>query len=381
MKCLRYVTLLAMMRLPSSQPQVMLKINFRAMALASLALAQAAYAETTPVSVSDVRPLSDAPSLALTGSLRAPRRSMLSATVAGQVEAVLVELGDQVTAKQAVVQLDSALAQRALASLQADVQRADVELAEAERLAEEGRAVGASGGLSASIIASREAAVRVAKAEVAALTQQAGQQAEILRRHSIRAPYDGVIVSRQIEAGEWAAAGTPMLELLDQSSLELDVLLPQQYAGQVQAGQTVAVLPDAFADIELPGEIRAVVPAADATSRAVRVRINVAPADGRVLPGMSATVGFRFDGEAAMQIPQDAILRRPDGSTGVWIVVADRDTLKARARRVRVGRRLGSSVEILDGLDIGERVVTHGNEGLTDGQAVRVVSPLGKAKE
>ncbi|MBR9813667.1 efflux RND transporter periplasmic adaptor subunit [bacterium] len=359
----------------------MLKINFRAMALASLALAQAAYAETTPVSVSDVRPLSDAPSLALTGSLRAPRRSMLSATVAGQVEAVLVELGDQVTAKQAVVRLDSALAQRALASLQADVQRADVELAEAERLAEEGRAVGASGGLSASIIASREAAVRVAKAEVAALTQQAGQQAEILRRHTIRAPYDGVIVSRQIEAGEWAAAGTPMLELLDQSSLELDVLLPQQYASQVQAGQTVAVLPDAFADVKLPGEIRAVVPAADAASRAVRVRINVAPADGRVLPGMSATVGFRFDGEAAMQIPQDAILRRPDGSTGVWIVVADGDALKASARRVRVGRRLGSSVEILDGLDIGERVVTHGNEGLTDGQAVRVVSPLGKAKE
>ena len=93
---------------------------------------------------------------------------------------------------------------------------------------------------------------------------------------------------------------------------------------------------------------------------------------------MSAVAGFRFADETAVQIPQDAVLRRPDGSTGVWLVEQGDDKLTARAQRIRVGRRLGSSVEVLEGLASGDRVVTHGNEGLTDGQVVRLVSPLGK---
>lgn len=350
----------------------------RAAALAALALAFVAHAQPTPVSVAEVQALSSAPSLALTGSLRAPRRSVLSGTVAGRVEAVTVDIGNTVKRGQTVVELDPSLAQRALASLQADVQRATVQLAEAERLAEEGRAVGPAGGVSATVIASRESAARVAKAELASLTQQTAQQAEILRRYTVRAPYDGVIVARQIEAGEWAAPGTPMVELLDQSRLQLDVLLPQQYANAVQAGQAVRVKPDALPALELAGTIRAVVPAADATSRALRVRIDVDTADPRVLPGMSAVAGFRFADETAVQIPQDAVLRRPDGSTGVWLVEQGDDKLTARAQRIRVGRRLGSSVEVLEGLASGDRVVTHGNEGLTDGQVVRLVSPLGK---
>lgn len=344
----------------------------------ALATTNVAAQPAVPVSVSAAQPVSDAPSLALTGGLRAPRQSLLSATVAGQVQAVLVDLGDRVSAGDAVVELDPALAQRALASLQAQQQQAEVEVAEAQRLAREGRAVGPSGGLSESIIATREASARVAAAALAARKQQVAQQAEVLRRHTVKAPYDGVIVARQIEAGEWAATGTPLVELLDQSRLQLDVLLPQQHAAQVVEGQAVVVRPDALPDTTLDGSVRAVVPAADAGSRALRVRIDVRPGTARVLPGMSATAGFRFAGDQAVQVPRDAILRRPDGSTGVWVAAGDSDATTVSARRVRAGRRLGDSVEITDGLRAGERVVTHGNEGLTDGQAVNIVSPLGK---
>lgn len=346
--------------------------------LMALASAEVAAQAAAPVSVATAAPVSDAPSLALTGSLRAPRRSLLSATVAGQVQAVLVDLGDRVSAGDPVVELDPALAQRALASLQAQQQQAEVEVAEAQRLAREGRAVGPSGGLSESIIATREASARAAAAALAARKQQVAQQAEVLHRHTVRAPYDGVIVARQIEAGEWAATGTPLVELLDQSRLQLDVLLPQQHAAKVTTGQAVAVRPDALPDTLLDGIIRAIVPAADAGSRALRVRIDVSSGDAAVLPGMSATAGFRFSGDEAVQIPRDAILRRPDGSTGVWVASGNTASTSVSARRVRVGRRLGDSVEVLNGLRAGEQVVTHGNEGLTDGQSVNIVSPLGK---
>ena len=339
-----------------------------------------AQTQAAPVSVDTARPLSGTPSLALTGSLRAPRRSLLSPTVAGRVDAVLVDLGDRVTTGQALVQLDAALAERALASLQAQLRQAEATLDEARRLAQEGRAVGPAGGLSDSVIASREAAARVAEAAQAAQQQQVAQQAEILRRHTVRAPYDGVIVARQIEAGEWAATGTTLLELLDQSRLQLDVLLPQQHAGRVQVGQAVVVRPDTAPDTVLEGTIRAVVPAAEAASRALRLRVDVDPGDSGVLPGMSATAGLRFDSDRAVQIARDAILRRPDSSTGVWVVNGTDGALTVSARRIRLGRRLGDQVEVLDGLREGERVVTHGNEGLSDGQAVRLVSPLGKAR-
>lgn len=346
----------------------------------SLTAVQVTAQEPVPVSASAAKPVSDAPSLALTGSLRAPRRSLLSATVAGQVQSVLVDLGDQVSAGDPVIELDRALAQRALASLQAQQEQAEVEVAEAQRLAREGRAVGPSGGLSESVIATREAAARVAAAALAARKQQVAQQAEILRRHTVTAPYDAVVVARQIEAGEWAATGTPLVELLDQSRLQLDVLLPQQHAARVAIDQTVVVRPDALPDTALDGIIRAVVPAADAASRALRVRIDVTPGTAQVLPGMSATAGFRFAGDRAVQVPRDAILRRPDSSTGVWVVESGDTRESVAARRVRVGRRLGDNVEIVEGLTAGERVVTHGNEGLTDGQVVRLVSPLGKSR-
>ena len=101
----------------------------------------------------------------------------------------------------------------------------------------------------------------------------------------------------------------------------------------------------------------------------------------QLLPGMSAQAEVAVQSEAERVLAaRDALVRRPDGAYGVWVVTQRDGELRVSVRRVQTGRTVGGDVEIREGLSPGDRVVVRGNEGLSDGQAVRIVDRIGQSK-
>jgi multidrug efflux pump subunit AcrA (membrane-fusion protein) len=91
---------------------------------------------------------------------------------------------------------------------------------------------------------------------------------------------------------------------------------------------------------------------------------------------MSASVAFRLErSQSALTIPRDAVIRQPDGSALVWVVVENGGRSVAAPRPVELGRPLGEAIEVRSGLDGEARVVVRGNELLREGSAVRILPP------
>lgn len=312
--------------------------------------------------------------LRLTGTLTAERSARLSPRVDGLVSAVRVDAGDRVKAGQMLLELDAAVATHALERARAGTTEAKARLAEAERLNAEAARLKGEGHIPQTEVATRESGFIQAEAALAAATAAEGEQAELLRRHRLPAPFSGVIARKLAEVGEWVTRGTPVLELVSTDRVRLDVRVPQERFARITQDSKVSVSSDALPDRKLPARIIARVPVSDATARTFLVRMLVEDPQGQLLPGTSATATVELAGKrSAVVVPRDALLRYPDGTYSVFVVRTADGRSTVEERRVTIGR--GSArVEVLNGLQAGEPVVVRGNETLRSGQAVRVAT-------
>lgn len=327
----------------------------------------------TPVSV--VRPTSSegVETLRLTGNLRARQSARLSTQTAGLVEILRVDVGDKVEQGQLLLALDGELARLNVARAEAALAEARADLNEVNRLAEEGRRLVQDRFLPDTEVRAREAAVVLAEAAMSRVEAELATERERENRHQLQAPFDGVIVERLTERGEWVEPGSAVFELVRLDELWLDIRVPQRYWSEI-AGDRIDIR--AFADVApdqpLDTEIEARVPVSDATARTFLLRLGVQAASAELTPGMSAQVELDLSSdERATLIPRDALLRYPDGTTTIWVVPAGSN--QAEERPVTVGRLLGGEVELVDDLPADTRVVVRGNEGLSEGETVRIV--------
>lgn len=217
-----------------------------------------------------------------------------------------------------------------------------------------------------------EAERRVAAAAVSRFEAEQRQQGELVRRHDVVAPFPGVVSRRLTDAGEWVETGTPVLELVDTGRLRVDVQVPQEQYRALVTGSSADVMLDPLPGRVLKGKVVARVPVNDPAARTFLARIEVVGGEGIMTPGMSAQVIFALRGaESAVTVPRDAIVRRQDGSTRVWIVNEADSTVSER--QVELVRSLQKTVEVRSGLAAGTKVVVRGNETLREGQKVRIV--------
>jgi RND family efflux transporter MFP subunit len=325
-----------------------------------------------PVRLAAVEAATLGADLRLTGTVTAERSARLSPRVDGLVARVLVDAGDRVEAGQPLLELDADLAGLALRRARAGTAQARAQADESRRLAEEAQRLAADRHIAQTEVATRQAAVALADAALGAAAAAEREQAELVARHRLTAPFAGVVAERMTEAGEWVARGTPVLALVATDKLRLDVQAPQERYADVVEGAAVEVRPDAQPERVLAGRVQAKVPVGDGSSRGFLVRILVDDAEDRLLPGSSASVRIELPAAAgsSVLVPTDALLRYPDGGNGVFVAVDEDGTLRAHQRRIAIGRELDGRVEVLDGLAAGEQVVVRGNEGLRDGQAV-----------
>jgi membrane fusion protein, multidrug efflux system len=287
---------------------------------------------------------------------------------------VHVDAGDRVAAGRTLVQLDSALAKLSLQRAEAALQEARAQLAENERLRDEAASLVERNFLPQTRLAAAEADLRVAAAAVDRLEAERRQQAELVSRHSVVAPFAGVVSRKLTDAGEWVETGTPVLELVDTSRLRVDVQVPQEHYRMISVGAPASVRLDSNAGRALEGKVSARVPVSDPGARTFLARVEVAGGGARMTPGMSALVTFALSSdETAVRVPRDAVLRRPDGSTSVW-VAGEGATPTVSKRDIEIDRSLRDFFDVHSGLEAGARVVVRGNETLTEGQRVRVLN-------
>lgn len=350
------------------------RIRLRAaIALVAAVAAPAAAQQLPRVSIERAETAPIVEQLALTGSLTAPQTALLAPEVDGRLTALAVDAGHRVEAGARLAALDAELARLELAGAEAAVREAGAELDDARRRLAEARDLARRQSVAASEVRARETEVQRDQATLERLRAERDRQRAIVERHTLEAPFAGVISRRMGDLGEWVGPDTPILELVQVDHLRLDLRAPQTYFGRISPATGVRVRLDAIPDTVLEARITTIVPVSDPDARTFLVRLDLANPEGRLTPGMSGRATLRLDtGREGVTIPQDGLLRHPDGRTVVWIAEGDGAEWTVRERRVRTGLKFDGRVAIREGLEAGTAVVTEGNEALRDGQQVRI---------
>lgn len=313
--------------------------------------------------------------VALTGSLSSPRRAELTPEVGGRVTEVLAEAGDVVATGDVLLRLDDELGRIELRQAEASEREAQANLADARRRLGEADDLAARNTIGRSELEARRAEVRQLEAVLARREAEREFRAETLERHTLAAPFAGVINRRLIDIGERADPDAAVFELVAIERLRLDLAVPQQYYGAVTTDTAVHIRVDARPDAPIDRHIDTVIPVSDSSSRTFRARVELDNDDGRLTPGMSARATLRMDtGRTGVVIPRDALLRYPDGRTVVWVTEGDGDTRRVREQPVTLGLAFDGRLVVREGLAAGTAIVVEGNENLQDGQEVRVES-------
>ncbi len=312
----------------------------------------------------------------LTGTLTAERQARLSSRIDGLVASVHVDAGDRVETGQSLVELDTALARQTLARIQAQAQESAVAVREAQRLVTEAGRLTAINAIPATEVAARAAALDLARATAETAQAASLEQTELLARHALPAPFAGVIAEKLTEAGEWVQRGTPVLSLVATDRVRLDLRVPQERYSQLTDDMTVQVFADALSGQTLSATVGARVPVGDPMARTFLLRLLVHDAAGRLLPGTSASavIALPATNPDAVMVSRDALLREPDGSHALYVVVPLDGRPTAQRRSVRLLHEHEDMMAVVgENLESGDPVVIRGNESLRHGQAVTLV--------
>ena len=318
--------------------------------------------------------------LPLTGSVTTRRLSRLSPEVAGLAAKLYVDEGDEISRGDALLELDRDIAVIDRDRAAAQVAEARARLKEAMRQRDEAARLVEKKHIPPTRYEAAQAAVAMDSAALERLKKELERQEEIVRRHTVSAPFDGVITRKMVEQGEWVKIDTPLFELTEINHLRVNVPVPQFYFDDVQLGTPARLAFDAYPDREFHAGVTMKVPVSSETARTFPVRIDIENSERLIAPGMSVRVVFRIGAAAtgeSLLLSQDAVVRKPDGSESIWVIQPDTEGLKARQVAVSTGRAYRESIEITSG-DVrpGDRVVVRGNEILRPGQLVEIKEEL-----
>ncbi len=261
--------------------------------------------------------------LPLSGSVLSPRSSMLAPQESGLVQRMTVDAGDRVQAGDLLLELDAELTRLELQRLEAMHEEAQLMYQDAKRLADEGRRLIGDRNISKSQFDSRLATEAAEEKQLSQLDLQIQMQRLRLERHTLRAPFAGVIGFKNTEVGQWLGAGSEALQLVQMDPLRVQARVPERYFGEVRTGTRVVISVDAYPGDQIVASVDSVVAVSDVNTRSFVARMDIPNTAYRLAPGMSAHLVFSLGGEHSkpvLQVPVDAIVRRSDGDVLVWVV-------------------------------------------------------------
>ncbi|MBW4560359.1 MAG: efflux RND transporter periplasmic adaptor subunit [Mojavia pulchra JT2-VF2] len=363
-----------------------------------------------------------------TGTTIPFRTVSLRSQVEGRLLGLNVDVGDRVKQAQIIGQLDDALlltdlkqAEAELAALKSEVARAQTQVSNAraeverarlqvvqaqadsqrqqrlfqqgaiaEQAAEQARtqAQTAAQALRAANeqVRTEQQAVAAAQGRVVAQQAVVAQTKERRSYARLTSPIAGVVTEKVTEPGNLIQAGGEVLQIGDFSRVKVVVQVSELELAQIRVGQSVQVRLDAYPNQVLKGRVTRISPAADATARLIPVEVEIPNINGNIGSGLLARVNFETQGTQRVLVPQTAIQqqatnkaasssgeaqKQPANQNGTLFVVTEVEgKTKATARSVALGKRGDGKVEILSGLQPGERYVVRSGRPLKDGAAV-----------
>ncbi|MFT3927515.1 MAG: efflux RND transporter periplasmic adaptor subunit [Myxococcales bacterium] len=338
--------------------------------------------------VMDVSPTLSVTSLTATGYVVAEHRSKVGSNIPGRIAKLNVKEGSLVKAGDILAELDASdlrssmqAAQARVFSAEARVARARATLQELDVQLKRQRGLVAQGASARSALEDLEAKVATQQAEIASAqaevkAAQAEQSLSRVRvdRMTIIAPLSGTVVTKPLDAGETVDMMTPILELVDMTSLIVEIDVPEARLALVKVGGPAEISLDAFPGQRFPGKVREIGRRINRSKATVPVKVEFAEANSDALPDMSARVSFltqeldqqALAGPSKRVIPPKSIAQR-GGQSVVFVA----DAGKVRSVPVKLGETTNDGVELIDGPDVGARVVLDPPSTLADGHKVK----------
>jgi RND family efflux transporter MFP subunit len=345
-------------------------------ALLLISLPAAAQAPPARVEVASVRAAPLEHAITLSGNIRSPQTTELSAQIDGYITQVRVLPGDRVSAGQVAITLDDELPQLELKRLRSALREAETLYRDQQRRTREAQGLIADNNVSRSEYETLQAETLAGESRVEMIRLATTMQEIRVQHHTVSVPFAGVVTAKLVEEGQRISGDTPLMHIASMDPLWADVRLPERYLSQVKEGSPVRIRTASGDEEGLASSVKWVVPVSADGSRTFLVRSEFSNPGWQFAPGMSARVELalaRESNQPTLQVPADAIVRSSDGRLKVWVVARKGDTSSASPRGVTLGRRDGNLVELLGGeVAEGDEVVVRGNEALENGQAVIV---------
>lgn len=322
----------------------------------------------SPVRYTEAREHSLRGTVRLPGTVESRTTSRVATEIAGLIEEFPGREGRTLKAGDPIAQLRRNNINFRLRSVASQLREAETRLGQAKRKSDRAREL-----YDASVVSQQQVDDAVAEtaawqARVDQLTADKEQLEYDLERTTIRAPFDGVVVSEQTELGQWVKVGDTIVELLSPWNLEVVVNAPERYFRRLKTGTRTTVTFEALPGVSINGRISAVIPRADATARTFPLKIRIANRNGRVSAGMLAQVSFRV-GTAykTVIVPKDAVVAQ--GPARVVFRLNGDNTVESVP--VKTGAGAGAWIAVTGSVKPGEKIITRGNERLRPGQQVQ----------
>jgi membrane fusion protein, multidrug efflux system len=302
------------------------------------------------------------PELTAVGTVRAMRGVDVTTEIAGLVRAIYFKSGDDVRKGQVLVQLNADADKAQLNSLEAEAELAETTLKRDKQQYD--------------VKAISQATLDVSQADLKSKKAQVAQQAAVLDKKTIRAPFNGRVGISTVNPGQYLNPGDRIVTLQSFDTVYVDFFLPQQEIARIVLGQTVVATTDTYPGLNFEGKITAINPKIDPQTRNVEIEATIANPKHDLLPGMFTSVRVQA-GEVAhyITLPQTAVTYNPYGETVFLVTKAgqgpqSKPELIAKQTFVTTGNVRGDQVAILNGIKVGDTVVTGGQLKLKSGNRV-----------
>lgn len=291
------------------------------------------------------------------GTLRANESVALTAAVADTVSAIHFNDGDRVSKGQVLVEMTS---QEETALLE----EARATAGEAARQYRRVASLESQGTAAKSLLDERRRDSETAKARLTVIESR-------LQDRVIKAPFAGVVGLRDLSVGALVEPGDLITTLDDDSVMKLEFQVPSTFLEVLRPGLTIEASAKAFPGRQFDGQVSAVDSRVDPATRSIRVRAQLPNKEGLLKPGMLMQLVLLKQPRDALVIPEEALL--PLGDKQFVLLVEESDqTSKAVRREIQIGGRRPGQVEVLEGLQPGDRVITQGGIKLRPGESVVV---------
>ncbi len=307
--------------------------------------------------------------VSIAGTVESQVQADLGFRIGGRLVERLVNVGDMVTAGQALAQLDPADEENSLRAAEANVVAAEAQLSEARENFDRQRQLYDRGFLARAGFDRAEATLTTATSAADAARAQFGIAKRRLNDTALYADAPGTVTAIGAEPGEVVTPGRMIVQIAREQGLDAVLDVPAQLLEEGSIDMTITVALSQNPAVSAQGRVREVAPRADAVTGTFRVRVGLIDPPPELRLGSTITATTSFDPVGSIEIPASA-LTSAEGQPAVWVV--DPASMAVALRPVAVERFTPASVVVLDGLVSGDIVVTAGVQALRPGQIVRL---------